>query len=118
MDPIIQELLRYGWQGLVVAVVLGLARLIWPVLTAVLPTWLSSRRAREEKLLKALQSATKAIVEATAAAEATRQELARLTRCTEDAQADLSFIAAQLEIERPRKMRNADTDRGEQQRAA
>jgi len=107
VDEVIRELLRYGWQGLVVAVVLGLARLTWPLLATLLPKWLTARRAREDRLLRALQGSTKAMAEATAAAEAVQQELARLGRESNATHEDVRFIAEQLELGRGRRQRVA-----------
>ena len=105
VDEVIRELLRYGWQGLVVAVVLGLGRLAWPILVALLPQWETARRAREDRLLRALQSSTKAMTEAAAAAEAVRQELARLSRESSATREDVRFITEQLELGRGRRPR-------------
>ena len=105
MDEVMRELLRYGWQGLVVAVVLGLARLAWPALVALLPPWMTARRAREDRLLRALQGSTKAMAEGTAADEAVRQELARLSRQSDAVHDDVRFIAEQLELGRGRRRR-------------
>ncbi len=105
MDALIPELLRYGWQGLVVAIMLGLARLIWPAVAGMLPKWLTARRMREDRLLKALQTATQALTEAAAASEAVRQELARLGQKTDEMGAHVHYIAAQLELGRPPRHR-------------
>ena len=100
-----RELVRYGWQGVVVAVMLGLARLAWPAVVAVLPKWVTARRAREDRLLRALQGSTKAMAENTAAIEAVRQELERLSRASGATHDDVRFIAEQLELGRGRRPR-------------
>ena len=105
MDEVIRELLRYGWQGLVVAVVLGLGRLAWPTLIALRPKWVTARRAREDRLLRDLQNSTKAMTEAAAAAEAVRRELARLSRESSATREDVRFIAEPLALGRGRRPR-------------
>ncbi len=105
MDEVMRELVRYGWQGVVVAVMLGLARLAWPVVVAVLPKWVTARRAREDRLLRALQGSTKAMAENTAAVEAVRQELVRLSRESSATREDVCFIAEKLELGRGRRPR-------------
>lgn len=97
MDQIIQELLRYGWQGLVVAIVLGLARLIWPALVALLPQWFKARRAREDRWFRALQNSTKAMTEATAVCEAVKHELARLAQLSLETHGGMQDMARLLE---------------------
>ena len=105
MDEVMRELVRYGWQGVVVAIMLGLARLAWPAVVAVLPNWVTARRAREDRLLRALQGSTKAMAETTAAMEAVRQELVRLSRESSATHDDVCFIAEKLELGRGRRPR-------------
>lgn len=102
MDPVVNELLKYGSTGAVIAVVFLLGRALGPALTAVLPAWASARARREDLLMEALQAATKVMSETVTVLQSLRAEVATVRRDQAELRSDVEHIAEQLELPRPR----------------
>ncbi len=102
MDPIVETLLGYGWGGVVVAVVLLLARVLGPSLSALLPGWLSTRAKREDLLMKALTQATRVMTETVSVLQSLRGEVAAVRQDQAELRSDVEHIAEQLDLPRPR----------------
>lgn len=102
MDSVVNELLKYGSTGAVIAVVFLLGRALGPALTAVLPAWASTRSRREDLLMEALQGATRVMSETVTVLQSLRAEVATVRRDQAELRSDVEHIAEQLDLPRPR----------------
>jgi predicted RecB family endonuclease len=103
MDPIIFELLKWGWQGVVIAAILLLSRALGPALNGLLPAWLSARTRREDLLIEALRQSTQVMAETVAALQALRAEVSLIRGDQAELRVDVSHIADDLDLPRPRR---------------
>lgn len=102
MEPIVEELLKYGSTGAMIAVVFLLARALAPALATVVPAWASVRTKREDLLMEALQGATKVMSETVSVLQTLRAEVATVRRDQAELRSDVEHIAEQLDLPRPR----------------
>ncbi len=105
MDTVVIELLKLGWQGAVVALVLLIGRAAAPALASVLPAWVGARGKREDRLMEALEAATRVMAETVAALQCLRGEVVEIRRDQGDLRADVAHIAHELDLPRPRRRR-------------
>ncbi len=98
-------LLRYGWQGVVIAVVMILARVVGPELSKLLPAWMSASAKREDQLLEALRAATGVMVEIVSELRSLRVEVGAVRSDQYELRSDVEYIADQLKLPRPRDVR-------------
>ncbi len=103
MDQTIVELLRYGWQGVVIAVVLLLARLLGPILATMLPAWTTARSKREDQLMDALRTGTAVMTEMVSVLQSLRSEISTVRVDQIELRSDVEHIAEQLALPRPRR---------------
>ena len=103
MDQTIIELLRYGWQGVVIAVVLLLARLLGPSLVTMLPAWTTARSKREDQLMDALRAGTTVMTEMVSVLQSLRSEIGTVRVDQIELRSDVEHIAEQLALPRPRR---------------
>ena len=103
MDSVIGELIKFGLQGVVVAVVLLAGRALGPALGAMLPEWLSSRSKREDRLVKALEASTRAMVEVVATLQGLRREIEQVRAESGELRVDVAYIAQELDLPRRRR---------------
>ncbi len=103
MDQTIVELLRYGWQGVVIAVVLLVARMVGPSLATMLPAWTTARAKREDQLLSALHTATAVMTETVSVLQSLRAEIGAVRADQVELRSDIEHIAEQLALPRPRR---------------
>ncbi len=102
MDPVVEELARYGWQGVVVAVVVLLAKAVGPLMASLVPAWTSARAQREELLLEALSQATRVMTETVSVLQSLRGEVSAVRKDQAELRSDVEHIAEQLDLPRPR----------------
>ncbi len=107
MEPVVEELVRYGWQGVVIAIVLLLARAVAPSVSALLPAWLRTRQKREDLLMEALTQATKVMTETVSVLQTLRGEVAAVRKDQAELRSDVEHIAEQLDLPRPRTRKQA-----------
>jgi hypothetical protein len=114
MDQTIVELLRYGWQGVVIAVVLLLVRMAGPALATVLPAWTTARSKREDQLMSALHTATAVMTEMVSVLQSLRAEIGAVRMDQVELRSDVEHIAEQLAMPRPRsaKRKAQSTEQG------
>lgn len=111
MDQPIIELVRYGWQGVVIAVVLLLARMVGPSLATVLPAWTTARSKREDQLMNALHTATAVMTEMVSVLQSLRAEIGTVRSDQVELRSDVEHIADQLALPRPRRGKGSDQRR-------
>lgn len=100
MDPMIEQLLRYGWQGVVIAVVLLLAQAFGPGLSKALPVWATARTKREDLLMDALRQATQVMAEMVAALQSLRVEVGQIRADQGQLRSDVEHIVDRLDMPR------------------
>jgi hypothetical protein len=111
VDPVIEQLLRYGWQGVVIAIVVLLAKAFAPAIGRALPAWASARSKREDLLLEALRQATRVMAEMVAALQSLRVEVGQIRADQGQLRSDVELIADRLDM--PRLKRPAPVPSGE-----
>ena len=102
MDPVVEGLFRYGWQGVVVAAVVLLAKAVGPPVASLLPAWASARTKREALLMEALTEATKVMTETVGVLQSLRGEVSAVRKDQAELRSDVEHIAEQLDLPRPR----------------
>ena len=102
MDPLVDELVRYGWQGVVVATVVLLTKALGPPVASLVPAWTSARAQREELLMEALTQATKVMTETVSVLQSLRGEVSAVRKDQAELRSDVEHIAEQLDLPRPR----------------
>ena len=105
MDPVMGELLKWGWQGVVVAVVVLVVKAFGPPVAALLPAWASAHRRREDQLMEALRAATAVMTEIVSVLQSLRAEVREVREDQAELRIDVEHIAQKLDMPRPRTRR-------------
>ncbi len=112
MDVVVVELLRYGWSGVVIVVVMLGLNAIGPILARAAPAWASSHRRREDQLLEALRAATACMTEIAIELRSVRGDVAAVRRDQVELRSDMEHIAERLQLPRPRQRKEKKMEEG------
>ena len=100
---VVDELLKYGTPGVVAYCLFLVGRGLAPAVQAYLPTWVSARQKREDRLVLALEASTRAMVEVVATLQGLRAEIEHVRAEAGELRIDVAYIAQELDLPRRRR---------------